>query len=58
MRMSKQFITDVIQRTVEITGVASVNLAAEIIQAIKTEIVATGGFTLPGFGLMNPLIFH
>jgi DNA-binding protein HU-beta len=48
--MSKQFITDVIQRTVEITGVASAHLAAEIIEAIKTEIVKTGGFTLPSFG--------
>ena len=48
--MSKQFIADVIQRTVEITGVASTNLAAEIIQAIKTELVTTGGFTLPSFG--------
>jgi DNA-binding protein HU-beta len=48
--MSKQFITDVIQRTVEITGVAATHLAAEIIEAIKTEIVSTGGFTLPGFG--------
>jgi DNA-binding protein HU-beta len=48
--MSKQFITDVIQRTVEISGVASAHLATEIIEAIKTEIVTTGGFTLPGFG--------
>jgi DNA-binding protein HU-beta len=48
--MSKQFITDVIQRTIEISGVASAHLATEIIEAIKTEIVTTGGFTLPGFG--------
>ena len=48
--MSKQFITDVIQRTVDITGVASAHLAAEIIDAIKTEIITTGGFTLPSFG--------
>src|ERR1700712_127623 len=48
--MSKQFIIDVIQRTVQITGVTSANLASEIIDAIKTEIVTTGGFTLPGFG--------
>jgi DNA-binding protein HU-beta len=48
--MSKQFITEVIQRTVEITGVASAHLANEIIEAIKTEIVTNGGFTLPSFG--------
>jgi DNA-binding protein HU-beta len=48
--MSKQFITEVIQRTVEITGVASAHLAAEIIEAIKQEIITTGSFTLPSFG--------
>jgi DNA-binding protein HU-beta len=48
--MSKQFITEVIQRTVDITGVDSAHLAAEIIEAIRTEIVTTGRFTLPSFG--------
>ena len=48
--MSKKFITEVIQQSVEITGVAANHLAAEIIEAIRTEIVTTGGFTLPGFG--------
>jgi DNA-binding protein HU-beta len=48
--MSKKFITDVIQRSTEMTGVASAQLAAEIIDAIKTEIVTTGRFSLPDFG--------
>lgn len=48
--MSKQFITDVIQSTTQMTGVAATHLAAEIIDAIKAEIISSGGFTLPGFG--------
>lgn len=48
--MSKQFITDVILRNLEITGVGATLLAGEIIDSIKIEIVSSGGFTLPGFG--------
>jgi len=48
--MSKKFLTDVIQRSTEMTGVASAQLAAEIIDSIKTEIVTTGRFGLPDFG--------
>ena len=48
--MSKKFITDVIQQSVDITGVAAARLAADIIAAIKTEIVSTGRFSLPDFG--------
>ena len=48
--MSKKFITDVIQRSTEMTGVASSQLAAHIIDAIRTEIVTTGRFSLPDFG--------
>ena len=48
--MSKKFLTDVIQQSTEMTAIASGRLAAEIIAAIKTEIVTTGRFTLPDFG--------
>jgi DNA-binding protein HU-beta len=48
--MSKKFLTDVIQRSTEMTGVASAQLAAEIIDAIKVEIITTGRFGLPDFG--------
>ena len=48
--MSKKFLTNVIQQSTEMTALASGRLAAEIIDAIKTEIVTTGRFTLPDFG--------
>jgi len=48
--MSKRFLTDVIQRSSDLTGVASGRLAADVIAAIKAEIVDTGRFTLPDFG--------
>ncbi len=48
--MSKKFLTDVIQQSTEMTALASGRLAAEIIDAIKAEIVTTGRFTLPDFG--------
>ena len=48
--MSKKFLTDVIQQSTEMTALASGRLAAEIIEAIKTEIVTTGRFALPDFG--------
>ena len=48
--MSKKFLTDVIQQATDLTGVASGRLAADIVAAIKAEIVETGRFSLPDFG--------
>ena len=48
--MSKRFLTDVIQQSSDLTGVASGRLAADIIAAIKAEIIETGRFSLPDFG--------
>ena len=48
--MSKKFLTDVIQQSTEMTGVAAGQLAADLIAAIKSEIVETGRFSLPDFG--------
>jgi DNA-binding protein HU-beta len=48
--MSKRFLTDVIQQSSNVSGVASSRLAAEIIAAIKTEIIENGRFSLPDFG--------
>ena len=48
--MSKKFLTSVIQQSTGRTGVASGRVAAELVAAIKTEIVATGRFSLPDFG--------
>ena len=48
--MSKAFITEVIQNSAEITGVAANRTAADLIEAIVKEIKKTGKFTLPSFG--------
>ena len=48
--MPKRFLTDVIQQSSGLTGVASGRLAAELIAAIKAEIVENGRFSLPDFG--------
>ena len=48
--MSKKFLTDVIIQSTEMPAVAANQLAADLIAAIKTEIVETGRFTLPDFG--------
>jgi DNA-binding protein HU-beta len=48
--MSKKFLTDVIQQSSEMTGVAAGRLAADIIAAIKEQIVENGRFSLPDFG--------
>ncbi len=48
--MSKKFLTDVIEQSTEMTGVASGQLAADLIAAIKEEIIQTGRFSLPDFG--------
>lgn len=48
--MSKKFLTDVIVSSTEMPAIAANRLAADIIAAIKNEIVSTGRFTLPDFG--------
>jgi DNA-binding protein HU-beta len=48
--MSKKFLTDVIVQSTEMPGVAANRLAADLIAAIKAEIIETGRFTLPDFG--------
>ena len=48
--MSKQFLTDVIAQSAEMPAATAGRLAADIIAAIKSEIVQTGRFTIPDFG--------
>ena len=48
--MSKKFLTDVIVASTAMPAVAANRLAADLIAAIKTEIIETGRFTLPDFG--------
>ena len=48
--MSKRFLTDVIAEATGMSGAASGRLAADIVAAIKAEIVTTGRFGLPDFG--------
>ncbi|MBP0493689.1 MULTISPECIES: HU family DNA-binding protein [Acetobacterales] len=48
--MSKRFLTGVIQQSTEMTGVAAGRLAADIVAAIKAEIIENGRFSLPDFG--------
>ena len=44
------FLTDVIARSTEMPAVAANRLAADVIAAIRAEVVETGRFTLPDFG--------
>jgi DNA-binding protein HU-beta len=48
--MSKKFLTDVIAQSAEMPAVAANRLAADLIAAIKAEIIETGRFTIPDFG--------
>ena len=48
--MSKKFLTDVIVQSTEMPAVAANRLAAELIAAIKAEIIESGRFTIPDFG--------
>jgi DNA-binding protein HU-beta len=48
--MSKKFLTDVIAKSADMSAVAAGKLAADIIDAIKSEIVTSGRFTIPDFG--------
>jgi DNA-binding protein HU-beta len=51
--MSKKFLTDVIVQSAEMPAAAAGRLAADIIAAIKTEIVQSGRFTIPDFGAFS-----
>ena len=48
--MSKAFLAQVIQETLETTGVAANKAVANVIDAIVKELKKEGGFTLPSFG--------
>ncbi len=48
--MSKAFIAQVIQESLETTGVAANQAAADVIDAIVAQLKKEGGFTLPSFG--------
>ena len=48
--MSKAFIADVLQESLDITGVAANQAAADLIAAIVRDLKKEGGFTLPSFG--------
>jgi DNA-binding protein HU-beta len=48
--MSKKFLTDVIAQSADMPAAAANRVAADVIAAIKAEIVETGRFTIPDFG--------
>jgi DNA-binding protein HU-beta len=48
--MSKKFLTDVIAQSADMPAAAAGRLAADIIAAIKGQIVEAGRFTIPDFG--------
>ena len=48
--MSKAFLAQVIQESLETTGVAANRAASSVIEAIVSELKQTGKFTLPSFG--------
>jgi DNA-binding protein HU-beta len=51
--VSKKFLTDVIVQSADMPATAAGRLAADIITAIKSEIVETGRFTIPDFGAFS-----
>ncbi|MGI4793651.1 MAG: HU family DNA-binding protein [Janthinobacterium lividum] len=48
--MSKAFLAATIQNSLDCTGVAANQAAADLLDAIVREIKKEGGFTLPSFG--------
>lgn len=48
--MSKAFIAATLQDSLDCTGVAANQAAADLISAIVREMKKEGGFTLPSFG--------
>jgi DNA-binding protein HU-beta len=51
--MSRAFITEVIRQSAEVTGTTANRAMRELISAITDEIVDTGGFSMPGFGVFT-----
>jgi DNA-binding protein HU-beta len=51
--MTKQFISEIIQEAGPLTGVTAKRIAARILEAIQTELLSSGRFTLPGFGAFS-----
>lgn len=48
--MSKEFISQVIQQSAELTGVDANRTAGDLITAIVKEMKKVGKFAVPGFG--------
>ncbi len=48
--MSKAFIAQVLQDSIQCTGVAANRAAGDLMDAIIKEMKKNGGFTLPSFG--------
>ena len=48
--MSRAFITQVIQESTELSGIAARRATGDLIHAIVRQLKITGRFTLPGFG--------
>ncbi|MDN3563019.1 HU family DNA-binding protein [Paeniroseomonas aquatica] len=48
--MSKKFLAGVIVKATEMPTIQASGLASDIIEAIKSEIVETGRYTIPDFG--------
>jgi DNA-binding protein HU-beta len=48
--MSKAFISQVLQSSLELTGTAAKRAANDVIDEIVKELKKSGKFTLPGFG--------
>ncbi len=48
--MSKAFIAQVLQDSIQCTGVAANRAAGDLMDAIVKEMKKNGGFTLPSFG--------
>lgn len=48
--MTKQFLSEIIQESEDLTGVTAKRIAARVLEAIQTELLSAGRFTLPGFG--------
>jgi DNA-binding protein HU-beta len=48
--VSKKFLTDVIAQSAEVPATVAGRIAADVIAAMKGEIIETGRFTIPDFG--------
>ena len=48
--MSKKFLADVIVQSTQMPAIQANGLASDIIEAIKSEIVESGRYTIPDFG--------